>query len=72
MELTVGEKLRILLAKRKMSISELARRSGQSRQNLSNKLTRNNFSEQELQRLCEALNCEFEITFTMKDTGDKL
>lgn len=72
MELTVGEKLRILLAKRKMSISELARRSGQSRQNLSNKLTRNNFSEQELQKLCEALNCEFEITFTMKDTGDKL
>lgn len=72
MEMTVGEKLRILLARRKMSISELARRSGQSRQNLSNKLSRNNFSEQELQRLCEALDCGFEIIFTMNDTGDKL
>ena len=72
MEITVGEKLRILLARRKMTVSELARRSGQSRQNLSNKLTRNNFSEQELQRLCEALNCKFDITFTMNDTGETL
>lgn len=70
--MTVGEKIRILLARRKMSISELARRSGQSRQNLSNKLHRNDFSEQEIARLCEVLECSFDITFTMNDTGETL
>ena len=72
MDITVGEKIRTLMARRKISITELAQKSGQSRQNLSNKLHRNNFSEQEIARLCEVLDCRFDIVFTMNDTGEKL
>lgn len=43
--LTVSEKVRVLLDRKKMTVGDLADRLGVTRQNLSNKLTRNNFAE---------------------------
>jgi transcriptional regulator with XRE-family HTH domain len=71
MALTMGEKIRILIKRKKITISELAVLTGTTNQNLSNKLTRDNFSEKELQQIAEALGCKFEGFFVFED-GDKI
>lgn len=71
MALTMGEKIRILIKRKKMTISELANLIETTNQNLSNKLTRDNFSEKELQQIAEALGCKFEGFFVFED-GDKI
>lgn len=58
--LSMGEKILILLKRKKMTISQLAAIIGTSNQNLSNKLTRDDFSEQELHKIAEAFGCRFE------------
>lgn len=65
------EKIRIMLVKRgNMSEAELARRLGVSPQNLNNKMKRDNFTESDLNKIAEALDCTFEAGFRMKDTGE--
>lgn len=71
MALTMGEKLRILIKRKKVTISELANMIDTSNQNLSNKLSRDNFSEKELQQIAEVLGCKFEGFFIFDD-GDKI
>lgn len=71
MSLTMGEKIRILLKRKKMTISELANNIGTSNQNLSNKLARDNFSEQELHRIAQAFGCKYEGFFIFDD-NDKI
>ncbi|WFD10839.1 helix-turn-helix domain-containing protein [Tepidibacter hydrothermalis] len=71
MKLTMGEKLRILLKRKNVTIVELSRRIGTSNQNLANKFKRDNFSTKELEEIAEALGCEFEGYFVDKD-GYKL
>ncbi|KOF56376.1 transcriptional regulator [Clostridium sp. DMHC 10] len=67
MQLTMGEKIRILIKRKNITISELARLIGTTNQNLSNKLSRDNFSEKELQQIAEALGCKFEGFFVFED-----
>lgn len=65
------EKIRIMLVKRgNMSEAELARKLGVSPQNLNNKMKRDNFTEADLRKIADALDCEFEMSFRMKDTGE--
>lgn len=71
MNLTMGEKIRILIKRKKVTISELATLIGTSNQNLSNKLSRDNFSEQELHQIAKALGCKFEGYFVFED-GEKI
>ncbi|MFQ9978455.1 helix-turn-helix transcriptional regulator [Clostridium cadaveris] len=71
MALTMGEKIRILLRRKKITISDLADMVGTSRQNLTNKLNRDNFSEQELIEIATALGCIFEGFFIFDD-GEKI
>lgn len=72
MNLTMGEKIRIALKRRKMTVAQLAELTNQTRQNLSNKLARDNFQEQDVKLIAEALNCEYEAYLVMKDTGEKI
>ncbi|MGI5937055.1 MAG: helix-turn-helix transcriptional regulator [Oscillospiraceae bacterium] len=72
MKLQTNEKIRILAGRRNLTLKELAEKLGMSRQNLNNKLTRNNFSEKQLRDIAEALNCTLDITFTTKDTGESI
>ena len=72
MPLTMGEKIKIMLGRRSMTLAQLADKTGQSRQNMSNKMSRDNFSEKELLDIAEALGCSFEAGFTMLDTGEKV
>lgn len=66
----MGEKIKIILRRRNMTISDLSVTLGQSRQNLTNKITRDNFSEKELNEIADKLNCEFIGNFKMKDTNE--
>lgn len=40
-----------------MSASDFAEKSGMSRQNLSNKISRNNLQEDDIQKFADALGC---------------
>lgn len=72
MPLSMGEKIKVVINRRNMTLSELAEKTGQSRQNLSNKLSRDNFTEKELQVIAAALNCTYTATLTMNDTGESV
>ena len=72
MPLSMGEKIKIILGRRNMTLGELADKTGQSRQNLSNKISRDKFSEKELQQIAEALDCSYFAGFTMNDTGENI
>ena len=65
-------KIKTILWERKMTIKELAEKIGTNGNNLSNKLSRDNFSEKELQQIAEALDCDYDGIFTMHDTGKKI
>ena len=69
MFLSAAEKIRILLKRRNMSIKQLADALGVTGQNISNKMSRNNFSEKELIEIAAALNCTYETRFTTIDTN---
>ncbi len=70
--LSMGEKIRIIIKRRNITLSQLAESLGMSRQNLSNKMSRDNFSEKELQDIAEALNCSYQANFKMNDTGEEV
>lgn len=68
--LTMGEKIKVMLGRRNMTVAQLAELTGQSRQNMSNKMSRDNFTENELRKIAEALDCTYHANFTMNDTGE--
>jgi len=69
----MAEKIRILLIKRgNISEAELARRLGMSTTNLYNRLKRDNFTEKDLKRVAEVLNCTFKAGFTLNDIGEEI
>ena len=70
--MSMAIKIKTILWERKMTIKELAEKIGTTGNNLSNKLARDNFSEKELRKIAEALNCDYDGIFTMKDTGKKI
>jgi transcriptional regulator with XRE-family HTH domain len=67
------EKIRILLVKREnISEAELARRLDMSTTNLYNRMKRDNFTDKDLQRIAEVLDCTFKAGFTLNDTGEEI
>ncbi len=71
MNISVAEKIKIIMNRTKMTMGDLAEATGQTRQNLSNKMTRGNFAEKDIEKMAAALGCEVEITFTLSD-GTKI
>lgn len=72
MAISMGEKIKIILKRRNMTLGELAEQTSQSRQNLSNKMSRDNFSEKELAMIASALDCTYHAGFIMNDTGEEI
>ncbi len=72
MGLSTSEKIKVVIKRRKMTLGDLADKTGQTRQNLSNKMTRDNFSEKEIREIADALDCDYEAFFVMRDTKDKI
>lgn len=67
MYMTAGEKLRALMGRQKMSMGEMADKTEQSRQNLSNKMKRDDFSEKEIIKMAAALGLTVNIQFIDAD-----
>nr|WP_320025003.1 helix-turn-helix transcriptional regulator [uncultured Acetobacterium sp.] len=72
MPISSGEKIKIVLKRKGLTASNLADLLCVSRQNLTNKFKRDNFNEKELREIANLLDCDFENTFTMRDTGEKI
>lgn len=52
-----------------ISEAELARRTGQTPQNMNNKYKRNTFKVSELEKIASALNADLKIEFLNRETG---
>jgi transcriptional regulator with XRE-family HTH domain len=72
MPLSASEKIRVILQRRGLTISDLARILETTQSNISGKLKRNNFDEKDLQAVSAALGCKYEIIFTMEDTKETI
>lgn len=67
----IAEKIRILAIKNKITVQQIAERSGQSSANLYNKLSRNDFKISELLRIADAVGCTVEVNFVLPN-GEKI
>ena len=67
MDISVAEKLRLIMKRQNMTMGELAEASAQTRQNQSNKMTRGNFTEKDIESLASALRCSAKIIFVLPD-----
>lgn len=61
--MTISEQIRVLCARINISMAELARRTGQSPQNLSAKMKRESFTVAELETIADAAGTVFEHRF---------
>lgn len=74
--LTFGEQVKLILGRKGMTIKELAelieRHTGKSmsRQNLTQRLGRDNFQEQDMRMIAELLGCKFQLSI-MEMTGEE-
>lgn len=73
MHTDVREYINLCRVKRgNMSEAELARKTGQTPQNMNNKHKRNTFKISELEKIAEALDAELKISFIDKETGEPI
>lgn len=69
--MTTSEQIRVLCVRTGVSLSELARRINQSPQNFNAKLKRNTITQDELNRIANALEVTYEQYFVLKN-GDRV
>ena len=68
--MNVREYIKICCIKRgNITEAELARRTGQTPQNMNNKYKRDTFKISELEKIAEALGADLKIAFIDKETG---
>ena len=73
MHTNIREYINLCRVKRgNMSEAELARKTGQTPQNMNNKHKRNTFKISELEKIAEALDAEMKISFIDKETGEPI
>lgn len=65
--MTTSQQIQVLCIRLNISVSELARRLGQSPQNFNAKLKRNSVSESEIQQICSILNVKHEQYFIFEN-----
>ena len=70
MQMKMVEKIRLIARRKGITISDLAKKSGQSNQNLAGKLRRADLRESDLAELGNVLGCDVEITFIDRETGE--
>ena len=70
MKITFAEKSRLAMKRLGMTLGDLAEATDQTRQNLSNKMTRGNFSEKDMEKIAAALGCNLEIRIILPDGSE--
>jgi len=71
--MSMSKKIKHLLIEKDITITQLATLLGTKPQNLTNKLSRDNFNEKNLQEIAKVLNCKYEAKFIIEDEqGNKI
>ena len=65
--MTTSEQIRVLCVRSGVSLSELARRIGQTPQNFNTKLKRNTLNQEELEKIAQVLNAKYEQFFVLSN-----
>ena len=71
MEMKAGEKIKVLMKRKGLSMGDMAEGTGQTRQNLSNKMKRDDFSESEIRKMAAVIGCTVSIQF-IDENGEVL
>lgn len=66
------EQLEYLLFKKKIKKAKLAEMIGMTPNNIYNKFKRNSFSIEDLQKICNVLDCTLELSVTINDTDERI
>ena len=70
--MSAAKKIKMMLLQREMTMTQLAGLLNKSPSTLSYKITRDNFSENDLREIAEKLDFSCDIVFTDKKTGKTL
>ena len=70
--MNISEIIKILCIKRNISVAELSVKMGFSKQNLFNKLYRNDMKVSDFENVLAALNCDLKIDIIDKDTKQQI
>ena len=65
----IAKKIKICLLQKNIQMKDLAERTNQTQQNLTNKMRSNNFRVSELEEIAAALNAKLEVKFIDKETN---
>ncbi|HAQ39810.1 MAG TPA: XRE family transcriptional regulator [Clostridiales bacterium] len=65
--MTSSEQIKVLCVRSNISLSELARRIGQTPQNFNSKLKRNTISQKEMIQIANVLNVKYEQYFLLSN-----
>ena len=69
--MSMSVKIKTILYMKKMTIKQLSDKLGYKGFNFYAKLNKDNFTEEELKKIADALNCDYEGVFTFRDSGRK-
>lgn len=70
--MSMSKKIKAILLERDMTIKELSEKLGYEGSYLYNKLSRDRMTEDELRKIANALNCDYDGIFTFRDTGKQI
>lgn len=70
--MSMTEKIKVLLIKRGLTQNDLADKLGISQPSLSRKYKSDNWREDDLKRIAEVLQADFEGSFILKDTKERI
>lgn len=69
--MTLNQKIKAACALREISVAELGRRIGLSQSNFFQRLQKGKFTQEELEKIAEALECKYVSYFEFED-GTKI
>lgn len=70
--MTAAQKIKMVLALRRISEAELARRIGTTPSAFNQRMKTDKFSTSELEKIAAALDCSYRIEFVLNDTGESV
>lgn len=65
--LTISEQIRLIARRQGLTLTDIASRTGQSRQNLANKLRRDGWTVEDLDKIAKAAGLVLSVQFLDKD-----
>ncbi len=70
--MSAAKKIKMLLVEREMTLTDLSKLLNKSLSTMSGKMTRDNFSENDLKQIADVLNFDYEAVFTDRETGKQI